>query len=81
MGARETAPSLSLATRDAIERHNRVLLHALQVAQPMLYQGRKRFIHTLKFSTSGSDIDVTVYLTGSPEPVTAAELSLPPDIN
>lgn len=78
MGARDKAPSFSLATRDAIERHNRVLLHALQVAHPVVYQGRNRFIQSLTFSGSGGGIDVDVYLTGSPERIAAEDISLAP---
>lgn len=81
MGGRDQAPSLSLATRDAIERHNRVLLHALQVAHPVMYREQKRFIHTLRFQTSGSDIGVDVYLTGSTERIAPEEISLATQIS
>ena len=80
MGARDKAPSLSLSKRDAAERHNRVLLHALQIAHPVIYQGRNRFIQCLNFQTSGGGIDVDVYLTGSPERIAPEDISLAAEI-
>ena len=76
MGSRDQAPSLSLTTRDAIERHNRVLLHAAQTAHPVMYRNKKRFIKALLFDVSGSDIEVDVYLTGSTERIPPEEISL-----
>ncbi|TWI65191.1 hypothetical protein IP91_02598 [Pseudoduganella lurida] len=60
-------------TRDEIQKHNRVLLHCLQKAHPVLHNGVHRFIHTLTFS-SGSEVETTVYLAGHGE-VPAEELS------
>lgn len=70
----------TMTDRDAIERHNRVLLHALQIAHPVLYQGKNRFIHTLRFQLSGGGLDTTVYLTGDPTPLNADQVQLAPRI-
>jgi hypothetical protein len=80
MGRREEAPSVALNQLDAQARHNRVLLHALQTAHPVLYKDRSRFIHTLTYQISGGGIETAVYLTGSPEPLAPEEISLAPDI-
>jgi hypothetical protein len=47
-----------------IGRHNRVLLHALQTAHPMLRNGLQCFIHTLVFQAAGGGIETIVYLRG-----------------
>lgn len=51
------------------QKHNRVLLHALHTAHPVLYQEKQRFIHTLTFQIYGGGIIGTVYLTGDPTPI------------
>lgn len=69
--------STTLTAREAVERHNRVLLHAFQTAHPVMYCGCERYIHTLKFQQFGGGTDTTVFLTGKVEPVPADELTLP----
>jgi hypothetical protein len=59
-----------------IERHNRMLLRALQTAHPVLHNGLQRFIHTLTFSGAGSGVETIVYLRGHPGDVPAEELTL-----
>jgi len=61
---------------EARQKHNRVLLHALHTAHPMLYQGKQCFIHTLMFQIQGGDITVDVYLTGGTGPVEAEQVQL-----
>lgn len=48
----------------AAEKHNRVLLHALQTAHPVMCEGRARFIHTITYQVLGGGVDATIYLTG-----------------
>jgi hypothetical protein len=76
MSARQPALSVSMQQQDAIERNNRRLLHALQTAHPVQYQGVNRFIHTLKFETSGGSIETTVYLTGEPTAIPGASVTV-----
>jgi hypothetical protein len=66
--------------RHLAEKHNRVLLHALQVAHPVLYRERERFIHTLTFQQLGGRIDTTVYLAGDATPLAASDVTLAPII-
>ncbi|GGY67822.1 hypothetical protein [Pseudoduganella albidiflava] len=70
-----TGPA-ALRTWEEIEKHNRMLLRALQTAHPVLHNGLQRFIHTLTFCGSGSSIDTVVYLRGHPGEVPAEELTL-----
>lgn len=70
------APSLSTASLDAVQRHNRVLLHALQTGHPVVVGGRNQFIACLSFNRDGGGIDTTVYLAGIREPVRAEDVSL-----
>ena len=80
MGRREEAPSLALSKLDAAARHNRVLLHALQTAHPVLHRGSKRFIQCVTFALSGGTVEATVYLTGSPEPIGPDLITLAPEV-
>lgn len=64
--------------RAAAEKHNRVLLHALQIAHPVIYQERQHFIHTLTYYQHGGRIETTVYLTGDPTPRRPEEVTLAP---
>lgn len=73
MAARDQKPSLATQKREAVERHNRVLLHAWQTATPVVYRDRNRFVHTLLFAGDG---DVKVYLTGDPTPLRPDEVQL-----
>lgn len=79
MGGRDEAPSVSLSAIDAAARHNRVLLHALQTAHPVMYRNRRLFIHTLSFQGGGSGIVPTVWLSGQTGPVDPDEITLAPD--
>jgi hypothetical protein len=63
-----------------IEKHNRVLLHALQTAHPVLHRERERFIHTLTFQQLGGRIDTAVYLSGDATPLGASDITLAPII-
>lgn len=74
------APSASLSRRDAEERHNRVLLHALQTAHPVIYQGMKRFIHSLFYGPGPGGIETIVYLAGSAESIPPADITLAPPV-
>jgi len=62
------------------QHHNRVLLHAWQITHPVMYLGRQRFIHGLRFMTEGSTHDAVVFLTGHPKPVPAVDVQLAPRI-
>lgn len=62
---RRPAPRMEQETPEqAAQKHNRVLLHALQTAHPVLHEGKARFIHTLNFQIMGGSMNTTVYLTG-----------------
>jgi len=69
-------PSLSTATLEAEQRHNRVLLHALQIGHPVVVDGVTQFIQCLSFNREGGGIDATVYLAGKRESVRGEEVSL-----
>lgn len=58
------------------QQHNRVLLHALQTAHPVLYEGHERFIQVLRYELIGSEVETVVYLTGSPSPLPGRQLTL-----
>lgn len=58
------------------QKHNRVLLHALHTAHPMLYQGKQRFIHTVTYQLEGGNVKATVYLTGDHTPVEPEQVQL-----
>lgn len=58
------------------QKHNRVLLHALQTAHPVLHEGRERFIQVLRYELIGSEVETVVYLTGSPTPLLGSQLAL-----
>jgi hypothetical protein len=62
------------------QRHNRVLLHAWHTTHEVLYGGKRRHIHGLRFMTEGSTHDAVVFLTGDPTPVPAADVLLAPRI-
>ncbi len=76
MNARTAARAEVLAPHAEAQKHNRVLLHALQTAHPVMHLGRQQFIQGLTFTMVGGNIDATVYLAGQPAPVKAAEISL-----
>lgn len=76
MNARQPAMSLSAQRLAEAERNNRRLLHALQTAHPVKFAGANRFIHTLTFSTSGGDIETTVYLTGDSTPIPGEQVTV-----
>ena len=80
MGHRDQAPSVALSKLEAAARHNRVLLHALQTAHPVIYKERRRFIQCITFALSGGAVEATVYLTGSPEPLDGTAIALAPEI-
>jgi hypothetical protein len=69
-------PSLSTATLDAEQRHNRVLLHALQIGHPVTVDGRTQFIQCLSFNREGGGVDTTVYLAGQRESVRGDQVAL-----
>lgn len=72
-----TAPTASAySPANDPQRHNRVLLHAWQTTHPVMYSGRQRHIHGLRFMTEGSMMDAAVYLTGDPTPVQADQVTL-----
>lgn len=73
---RQEAPAAAMTPAEAAQKHNRVLLHALHTAHPMLYQGKQRFIHTLTFSILGGGTSATVYLTGDSAAVEPNEVQL-----
>jgi hypothetical protein len=68
-------PAPAMSPEEA-QKHNRILLHALQTAHPVLYRGTHRFIHTLTFQVFGGGIHSTVYLTGDPSPIEPAQVQL-----
>ena len=80
MGKSESRLSVSeIATMEAFKR-DQMLLRALYKAQQVVYKGRWRFIQFIRTGLSGGDVETTVYLTGSPEPIPASELTLAPEI-
>lgn len=78
---RGSAPALSVSEQKfaAEQRHNRVLLHALQTGHPVLRDGRTAFLKGLYFQENGGAIVVRVYLTGEPEPYAPEEITLAPN--
>jgi hypothetical protein len=81
MGRRDETPSVALSKLEAAARHNRVLLHALQTAHPVMFNDRKGFIQVVTFSQSGGSIEAVIYLSGNPAPIEANQISLAPEIN
>lgn len=81
MGTRDEAPSLATQTREAAEYHDRVLLRAWHTAHPVLYQDKKRFIHSLYFGPSSTSQSTIVYLTGDPTPLRPDQVQLAPKID
>lgn len=75
MSSREKAPETPQAG-EAEQKHDRILLRALQIAHPVIYQGQQRFIHTLTCQISGGSTETTVYLTGDPTPVKPSDVQL-----
>lgn len=69
MNSRAHTESVSLSRQQAAERHNRVLLHALQTAHPVIVDGKEHFIHTLTYQLYGGGISTSVHLAGADEPV------------
>jgi hypothetical protein len=70
------APSLSTAKLESEQRHNRVLLHALQIGHPVTVDGVNQFIQCLSFNREGGGIDATVYLAGVRESVRGDQVAL-----
>lgn len=66
----------ALTSQEAEQKHNRVLLHALQTAHPVLHQGKARFIHTLTYQILGGGISTTAYLTGDSTPIGPEHIQL-----
>ena len=65
---RQAAP-VAETPAEAAQKHNPVLLHALQTAHPVLFEGKQRFIHTINYQILGGGVNTTVYLTGGQEPI------------
>lgn len=70
-------PPKFAALDDAARKHQVVLLNAMHCAHPVLLAGRERFIHVMHARQAGGRIEMDVWLTGSPEPVSPELLSLP----
>ncbi|MQA38999.1 hypothetical protein [Rugamonas aquatica] len=76
MGATETQLSVSQrATAEAFTR-DQMLLRAIYKAQRVMHDGRPCFIQQMQAGLSGGDVETTVYLTGSPIPIPASEITL-----
>lgn len=60
----------------AAEKHNRVLLHALQTAHPVMYQDKQHFLHSLTFMTYAGGLKTYVYLAGQTLSVPADQVQL-----
>ncbi len=56
--------------------HQRILLAALQVGRPVLYQGKTEYLYDVGAQQQGGQIVARVYLTGKPGPIAADEISL-----
>lgn len=69
-------PDLVETPADIAAKHNRVLLHALQTAHPVMYQGKQRFMHTLTCQVYAGGITTTAYLMGDPAPVPPDQIIL-----
>ena len=81
MGANERRLSVSeAATQEAFKR-DQMLLRAIYKAQRVLYQGKYRNIQLMNAGLSGGDVETIVYLTGSPDPIPASDITLAPEIN
>jgi hypothetical protein len=76
VSARPHVESVTLSRRDAAERHNRVLLAALQKAQKIVCAGRAGLIRELSIHPVGGALETDVYLAGSRDPVPATDVSL-----
>ncbi len=58
--------------------HQRILQAAIQVARPVLVDGKIAYMHTLTSQQRGGTIEMLVYLTGNPTPVDSSAVSLQP---
>ena len=58
--------------------HQRILQAAIQVARPVIVNGKVEHMHTITSQQRGGRIEMLVYLTGNPVPVDAAEVALQP---
>jgi len=76
---RSAAASDAQTPAQLLQRHYRVLLHALQTGHPVIYQQRQRFIHTLSFHSSGGGVEADVYLAGQPDTIRPMEITLDPN--
>jgi hypothetical protein len=77
-GAGSAAPASDV---DALHEHNRVLLHALQIAHRVVHENKNCFIHALSFSADKGAVRSIVYLTGSPDKIAPEAITLAPKIN
>lgn len=76
-GRRKQAPRPADDTPEGVsQKHQRILLHALHTAHPVLYQGKQQFIHTLTFQGAGGSIKAAVYLAGVDGVVKPEDVSL-----
>lgn len=58
--------------------HQAALLKSLHCARPVLYQGRNEFIRCVTANTSGSPVDMVVYLAGKRDSVDSTEVQIKP---
>jgi hypothetical protein len=80
MGANEPHLSVSQCATAAAFVRDQMLLRAIYKAQRVLHNGKPCFIQEIKAGLSGGDVETTVYLTGSPAPIPASEITLAPEV-
>ena len=63
---------------EAAMKHALKLVKSMFCCRQVLVDGKLEFIHTATASQAGGHIDLTVYLAGSPAPVPADRVTVPP---
>ncbi len=71
------APDFAPLDPDAYKQQA-TLLKALHCAHPVVYDGKERFVQVLHARQAGGRIEPEVWLTGSPEPVDLALITVAP---
>jgi hypothetical protein len=78
MNARQHPVSLSERAAFLAERHNRVLLNALQARSLVSHGGHQRLIRSVMYQLSGGSIETDVQLVGLTAPIPGAQVEHEP---
>lgn len=81
MGASNTRLSVSQHTTAEAFKRDQMLLRAMYKAQRVLHNDKYDFVRVMRTEMSGGDVETTVYLSGSPDPVMASAITLAPDVD